>query len=456
MTRINLHQLVLSMLLPACFVGLSCSTNAQRPNIVLIMADDLGYGDISLQGAPDIQTPNIDGLADSGAYFSRFYTSGTVCSPTRAGLMTGRYQQRTGCDRVIYVEEKDIGMSLKEKLLPEYLKEVGYATGIFGKWHLGFDRKYNPSRRGFDEFFGLVAGNIDYYTHYDRLEVYDLWRNEETVEVPGYMTDLITDEAISFIERHRDEPFFLYVPYNAPHTPIQGPGEEPRTEYADGSKRYSGTPTRATYAAMVESMDEGIGEINQALKDNNVWDNTLLIFLSDNGADRNGRNAPYHFGKQLLYEGGIRTAMMMQWPGRIQPGAQVDVPGISLDLFTTIVQAAGGTLPVDRIIDGKDVMPLIDGTSETHHESLYWEFAGGRAIQQGKWKYHVDRRGTERLTDLTVDIGETDNVLQDHPEIATHLKTQWNAWYEDVMQSGADRRMPDRKLTPEQIRQLPN
>jgi arylsulfatase A len=455
MNRNSLIILGASHILIICLVGLFCGEVTGKPNIVLIMADDLGYGDISLHGAPDIRTPHIDGLAESGVYFSRFYTSGTVCSPTRAGLMTGRYQQRTGCDRVVYVEEKDLGMSLKEKLLPEYLKELGYVTGITGKWHLGYPAEYNPTRRGFDEFFGFLAGNIDYYTHYDRLDVYDLWRNEETVEVPGYMTELITDEAVSFINRHQDESFFLYVPYSAPHTPIQGPGEESRSEYPDGSKRYSGTPTRETFAAMVESMDTGIGVINQALKDHNLYDNTLLVFLSDNGADRNGRNAPYHFGKQLLYEGGIRTPMMLQWPDRIQAGAMIDVPGISLDLFSTILRAAGGTVPDDRVIDGKDVMPLIDGTTTQHHEYLYWEYAGGKAIQQGKWKYHVDRRGTERLTDLTVDIGETGNAIQDHPELAAQLKAKWDAWYEDVMRSGADRRMPDRKLTPKQIQQLP-
>jgi len=419
---------------------ISCQKSTSKaPNIVLIMADDLGYGDLSGYGCPDIHSYNIDRIGDEGIKLNQFYVSCPVCSPSRASLLTGRYQQRTGIENVLGKDSKE-RLSLKEKLLPEYLREVGYTTGIMGKWHLGFDKEYIPTSRGFDEFYGFLSGRIDYYTHIVDNKYPDLYRGEILIEEKGYMTELITREAVSFIDRHKDERFFLYVPYNAPHNPLQPPGEP-----LDGSIISYDTgeeASRERYIKMVESMDTGIGEILESVRKNNLEENTLVIFLSDNGGapyreseGRNvGRNIPLSGAKAELFEGGIRVPCVMKWLNHIPEGRVIDTQAINMDIFATILSVAGCPKPEDRVIDGVDLMPVIDGKVKKNHELLCWEYGGSQAIRKDNWKYHKTREGNEFLIDIDADIKEENNLIDAHPEIVAELKKLLNKWRKEVKQ----------------------
>lgn len=269
---------------------------------MIILADDLGHGDLGVTGAPDIRTPNIDGLAAEGVRFTHAYANAPVCSPTRAALLSWQYQQRTGADRVIYATERDRGMALDNRLLPSFLKEAGYATGIIGKWHLGYPREHFPTRFGFDEFVGFVVGNIDYLSHTNRLENHDIWRGEEEFFDERYFTDLIADEAIDFIDRHAEERFFLYLPFNAPHYPFQGP--EHRSTAGDQQVTRKVNRTRAVFRSMVESRDSNIGRVLEKLDAAGIGNETVVFFMSDNGSlPVVASNEPFRGHKTTLWEG---------------------------------------------------------------------------------------------------------------------------------------------------------
>ncbi len=430
-----------------CFLatlsGFGCSDGGSdalaRPNIVLIMADDLGFGDLSLTGHPSIRTPHIDRLAADGVRFSQFYTSGSVCSPTRAGLLTGRYQQRAGIHSAVRVDtDSEVGIGADEVLLGEVLRDRGYATGLVGKWHLGVPPRFSPLRHGFAEFVGFLAGKIDYYTHRDRLERPDLWRGERPIEDPRYTTTLIDDESIAFIDAHQDEPFFLFVSHASPHAPYQPPGEEPREVYADGSRFFTGPGSPETYRAMVEELDRSVGRVVEALADRGLLDRTLLIFLSDNGPIGFGSPGPLRGEKANFFEGGIRTPMMLVWPERMQPGGVIDVPAISIDLFPTIIEAVGAELPTDRVIDGRSLLPLVEDGAETHHEAIFWrqgapEADAEVAVRRGDWKLRVGFDGERSLFDLATDPGEQQDLSTVHPEVAAELETLLRDWERDVL-----------------------
>ena len=313
----------------------------ERPNIVILLADDLGSGDLGFRGAKDIRTPNLDRLAREGVRFSQSYSNGAVCSPTRTALLTGQYQQRHGIDGVIYVQERDRGLPDNALTLAEVLKKAGYATGLIGKWHLGYPKETFPTRQGFDTFKGLLSGNIDYFQHVDRKLIPDLWDGEEPITDARYMTKFIGDETLRFLDRNARSPFFLYVAFNAPHDPFQAPEDAPLAN----QKAFVEKRDRATYARMVEAVDTEVGRITDKLRALRIDKKTCVFFMSDNGGVREvASNAPFRGYKGTLWEGGIRTPMVASWPGEFPSGRTVEGLVVGMDLFATAVDITGASL----------------------------------------------------------------------------------------------------------------
>ena len=405
---------------------------------MIILADDLGYGDLGVTGAPDIQTPSIDGLAAEGVRFTHAYANAPVCSPTRAALLSGQYQQRTGVDRVIYATERDRGMALENLLLPSFLKEAGYATGIIGKWHLGYPVEHFPTRFGFDEFVGFVVGNIDYFSHTDRLENHDLWRGEEEFFDERYFTDLIADEAIDFIDRHAAESFFLYLPFNAPHDPFQGPEHRATAGDQEATRRVN--RTRGVFRSMVESMDHNIGRVLAKLDAAGIGNDTAVFFMSDNGGlPIVARNAPFLGHKATLWEGGIRTPLITRWRGVFPEGRTVKDMAIGMDLFATALDLAGVTAPDNRPMDGVSLLPVLEGTGELTPRTVFFRYQHPRgplqkaAVRDG-WKYLSDDTGAEHLFDLTADSFEQNDLATTEATRFEDLRREWEAWERDVLE----------------------
>ncbi len=429
---------LIAALLFACAPRPEAVDEAPKPNVILILADDLGHGDTGYTGVSDIATPNIDRLAAEGVQIARAYANGPVCTPTRAALLSGWYQQRTGADRVIYVREREVGMDPSIELLPKFLKEAGYATGVFGKWHLGFPKEGYPSRKGFDEFVGFVSGNIDYFAHTDRLENHDLWRGEEEIFSDRYFTDLIGDEAVDFIRRHAREPFFLYLPFNAPHDPFQGP--EHRDTAGDQRVTRVVNRKRTVLKSMVESMDANIGRILDSLDAEGLAEETAVFFMSDNGGvPVVSTNTPFRGYKTTLWEGGIRSPFYARWTGRFPAGRKIeDTPAISMDLFATTLAIAGVSLPADRIPDGVNLLPLLDGSGGIDRDTLYFRYRNPRgvlqkAMTQGGWKYLSDEKGEEHLFHLAEDVGEEHDLKEAEPERFERMKKTWSDWETRVL-----------------------
>jgi arylsulfatase A-like enzyme len=424
--------LILTLLtfLRSAYLGAEEAPKLSKPNIIIILSDDQGYGDLSCYDHDkEVSTPNIDSLAKSGIRLTNGYTSAAVCAPTRAGLLAGRYQQRFG----VYGNKDILGTSfLTQITLPDVLKKHGYVTGAIGKWHLGRDSKEQwPNQRGFDEFYGFLMSARGYY---GELPNNPIMRNGEKIPAgEDYLTDAFTREAVSFIDRHSNrQPFFLYLPYNTPHYPLMA-----REEHL---KRFNtGDKSRDTYLAMLASLDEGVGKIIDALRKNGVHDDTLLIFLSDNGGDigYGGRNGKLRADKGQLYEGGIRVPFIVSWPRRMKGGGVCDVPMMSIDIFPTAVAAAGGTMPDDRAYDGRDMLPILTGEAQGPlHDALFWEAESrGKkpapwAVRQGDWKL-ISGKELE-LYNLASDMGETKNLIAEESEIASRLNALHQQWKASV------------------------
>ena len=370
---------------------------SDRPNILMIMVDDLGYGDLSSYGATDLKTPHIDGLVAAGVRFDNFYANCPVCSPTRASLLTGRYPDLVGVPGVIRTHLRNNWgyMPSHAVLLPKLLEPAGYHTAIVGKWHLGLESPNMPNDRGFEHFHGYLGDMMDDYYKHRRHGINYMRLNRKEIDPPGHATDLFTDWAIDHInERSKSgRPFFLYLAYNAPHTPIQPPADWLERV----RKREPGmTEKRAKLVALIEHMDDGIGKVIAALKASGVSDNTLVIFTSDNGGQLNigANNGPLRAGKQDMYEGGIRVPMCAVWPGRIKPGTRSDRVALTMDLFPTICKAAGAN--INHEIDGKSILPTLLGKSQPAEDRfLFWVrreggHYGGRA-------YYAARYGDYKL-----------------------------------------------------------
>ncbi len=423
-------------------------TTARGPNIVLIMADDLGYGDVGCYGCKDIRTPNIDRIAAEGVRFKTFYANAPECTPTRTALLTGRYQQRVGgleCalgignvgrydDAIRLRASGDLGLPASETSIARMLNSAGYATGVCGKWHLGYEPKFFPARHGFDYWFGPVGGAVDYFHHCEYTGEPALYRNGQPTEREGYLTDLITGESVEFIRRHRRRPFFLYVAYTAPHTPYQGPGDRrpkpvPEGDYNKGS--------RDTYAAMVEQMDAGVGAISRALQENGIAQSTLVVFMSDNGATRTGSNAPFSGYKGNLFEGGIRVPCAAKWPGVLPQGAVSDQACMTMDFSRSLLRAAGADSP--RALDGIDVLKLVETGRPAQPRTLFWRARRGawtrKAVRDGAMKYIVLDNGRvtqQYLFDLHADPQEKENLGTTQRETVLRLRRLLEEWERQV------------------------
>ena len=402
-----------------------------RPNVVFILCDDLGYGDLSCYGAPDIRTPHLDQLARDGVRLTNCYSNGSVCTPTRAALMTGRYQQRVGLEWAIGPGLKEPGLPVAETSLARMLRDNGYATGLVGKWHLGYQPEFSPNAHGFDYFFGIKSGNVDHYSHREINGEADLYENDQVVERAGYMTDLITERAASFIDNHGAVPFFLYVAYNTVHWPFQPPGKP--DDIRSRETWFQGT--RTDYARMVEHMDQSVGAILQALDRQGLTERTLVVFTSDNGGERLSRMEPLAHRKGTLWEGGIRVPGIVRWPGRVPAEQESDQPVITMD-FTASILAATGTKPSpNRPLDGIDVLPILAGEQSLVDRAFFWRIDRAdrkqQAVRVGNWKYLRDG-GIELLFDLSQDAGERHDLAFAQPERLNQLRQLLLEWGQEM------------------------
>ena len=411
----------------------------KKPNIVHIVADDLGWKDVGFDGATDLKTPNLDALAAGGAKFTQFYVQ-PMCTPTRAALMTGRYPFRYGLQTAVIPSVSTYGLDTTEWLLPQALKEAGYRTAIIGKWHLGHaDKKYWPRQRGFDYQYGPMIGELDYFTHEEH-GVLDWFRDNEPVKEPGYTTTLLGNDAVRLIEQHDvGTPLYLYLTFNAPHTPYQAP-----PEYVDRFKSIE-DPTRRTYAGMVAALDDQVGRVVAALQKKGMRENTLIVFHSDNGGTRNAMfagvmadmskikipcdNGSYKDGKGTLYEGGTRVAAFANWPGHIKPGT-VDGMIHAVDLYPTFAALAGASTAKSKPLDGVDVWSVMaKGAPSPRTEIVYNIEPFRAAVRQGDWKlvWKTFLPSSVELYDIPRDPSEAKNVAAEHPDIVAALQKRADA-----------------------------
>jgi len=414
---------------------------ARAPNVVLVMMDDMGYGDLGSYGAPDARTPNIDRLAREGVRLTDAYANGAVCTATRAGLISGRYQQRAGLEWVLTGSsaDRERGLPADGMSLPALLKTTGYATGLFGKWHLGWKPEFRPNAHGFDEFFGFLSGAHDYYSG-SADGPPDLYENAKPVEPSGYLTDAITRHAVGFVTRHAGGgPFFLEVAYNAVHWPFEPPDRPPAAGSAPRPLRQmaddSLPATRGDYVRMLERADQGVGEILAALDRLGLAGNTLVIFTNDNGGEWLSRNAPLFHRKGTLWEGGIRVPLILRWPGVLPAGKTSAQVAITMDLTASILAAAGTRLPEGYRPDGIDLLPILRGNGPLRERRLFWRISQPdrrqRAVRSGRWKLLIDG-GQLLLFDVAGDPGERSDLAARHPEIVGRLERLLADWERDV------------------------
>ena len=406
-----------------------------KPNFIIIMADDLGYGAISCFGHKEIKTPNLDEMAKQGVKFLDYHSNGTVCSPTRAALMTGRYQQRSGVNSVLTAaKHRDKGLPLAEKTIAETLKENGYVTGLFGKWHLGYDVKFNPVNQGFDEFKGFLSGNVDYHSHVDEVGNADWWQGDSLKTQAGYTTNLITQNAISFINRHKNQPFLLYIAHEAPHYPYQGLNSKANREVNKvGKVKGLQEDILPIYKEMIELMDAGIGKTLKNLKDLKLDSNTLVIFCSDNGGvGEVNSNGVLRGTKTNLWEGGHRVPAIAKWTGHIKPNTISKETVLSMDLFPTFLEMAGLSKPKE--IDGISIAKHLTTQQALPARTVFWGYGENRtAVRKGKWKLvELSAESKPELFDLENDISEKNNLADKHPEIVKTLQSEIMAWKSDV------------------------
>ncbi len=433
------------------FLSLAAQPAAAPPNVVLIITDDMGYADLGSYGARDIRTPNIDRLAREGVRFTDFYANGATCTPTRAGLISGRYQQRYLVESPLPAgsgvagEMTERGLDAGPYSLPRLLKGRGYATALVGKWHLGYRADQSPNAHGFDLFFGLKSGYHDYWRHNDSRGEPDLWENDARVSVTGYTTDLITARTIEFIDRHAREPFFIDVAYNAPHWPFQRPDTP---SVAGGNARFlrpadSLTSSRADYVTMVERVDRGVGEILSTLERQGLARNTIVIFTNDNGGEWLSDNTPFFNRKWTTWEGGIRVPAIVRWPGRIPAGRVTSQVGITMDLTASILAVAGVTVPAEAKLDGTNLFPILEGRAPVVERTLFWRSVQSgrsmRAVRMGDYKLVVDANHAF-VYDVRQDPGERRDLAGSRTALARTLRQRLDAWEQEVDREAAARK----------------
>lgn len=422
-----------------------------KPNIIMIMTDDQGYGDLSCMGAEDFVTPHLDRMAAEGARFDCMYSNSPVCSPSRASLLTGRYPGYAGVRSILAGHRRASGLTAATPTIGTAVKGQGYHTGIVGKWHLGLQPQCRPNANGFDEFYGFLAGCIDYYSHVFYWGMadghtnpsHDLWENDQEVYQNGeYFTELVTRKSVEYIQRHKEEPFLLYVGYNAPHYPMHAP-----EKYI---QRFAHLPwDRRIMAAMISAVDDGVGEIRAELARQGLLENTIIYFQSDNGPSResrnwmDGREDPYYGGtsgrftgcKFSLFEGGVRIPAIISWPEQIEGGQVIHTPAVSMDVFPTVLEAAGGD-PNAYTLDGHSLLSMLRGGPQTIHEQIFWEMDKQTAVRQGAYKlvlngYIVEgepARDDVFLANLEDDPSERNNLAESMPEMTTALTEAALGW----------------------------
>lgn len=416
----------------------SLTVNAAQPNILYLLADDMGYADAGFMGSKEIRTPELDKLARAGTILSSYYVQ-PLCSPTRATLMTGRYPTRTGVYTIVR-PHAPWGLKLEERTLPQALREAGYETAIVGKWHLGeFQEAYRPTKRGFDHQYGLWFGAIDYFTH-KRDDTLDWHRDDQPCKDEGYSTHLIAKEACRLIrEKTSEKPLFLYLPFNAVHAPHQVPDS-----YLKPYGHLNGV--RKTYAGMVSAMDEAVGQVIAALKEKGLLDNTLIIFSSDNGGPAPGKvtsNGPLRAGKGTIYEGGIRVCAFASWPGHIPAGKTISEPLQGVDWYPTLLKLAGGSLEQKSALDGRDIWPVLTEGEKSPHDALLMcaTKPGSAALRMGDWKLvHTEKH--DELYNLASDLGEAKDLASTQPEKLKELRAKLDMLMKNAAPAGGDETTP--------------
>lgn len=470
---------LLAPLLLFCFAFAEASAvfgeENTRPNILLIVSDDQGYGDLGCYGSSEIKTPHLDRLAAGGVRLTSFYVSWPACTPSRGSLLTGRYPQRNGTYDMFRNEAPDYGhkytpdeyrvtwervggMDTREILLPKVLKQAGYVSGLFGKWDLGIHRRFLPLQRGFDEFYGFVNTGIDYFTH-ERYGVPSMYRNNEPTEQDKgtYSTDLFRREAVRFLKENRSRPFFLYAAFNAPHNAssldprIRSAAQAPErwkklyphlkegtvTREVRGKQVEVLTPAarRLEYLASVSCMDDAIGELLDLLDEHGLAQNTLVIFLSDNGGSKSvADNGPFRGGKAEMFEGGIRVPCIVRWPKHLRAGTVSDEFLTSLEVFPTVLAAAGVAGPEGVILDGFDMIPVLSGSRPSPRREMFWQRRSDVAARVGQWKWVDSARGGG-LFDLSADPGEKHDRSKEQPAVLERVKARFAAWQQQMEQA---------------------
>ena len=443
-------QLLLSVLLIGCLSTVLQAEDPQRqPNIIFILADDMGYGDLGCYGHPVAKTPNIDRLAQEGVLFTQHYSNGAECSPTRTALLTGRYQHRVSgleCaigtgnvgrydDAIDLARRRELGLSPQETLIPGALQDAGYACGVLGKWHLGYEPKFNPMEHGWDDFFGYLGGNVHYFNHRETSDLHVLFQGRLPVYREGYMTHLISDAAVAFIERHQERPMFLYVSHESPHFPFQGPDDKDKKVTKENWMQRD----PQAYIQMLQDLDAEVGRLLDAVDGAGLRENTIVVFVSDNGGLRGAANmGPLRGAKSSTLEGGIRVPLIIRWPGRIKPNTRSQQVSATFDLTRSILRLAKAQVPAERL-DGYDIIDHVAKERNDFSRTLFWRDRRGDrtwwAVRDGDLKYLQKTKGgqTEQwLFDVTSDLHEEKNLLDAQPAEADRLRKLLADWEADV------------------------
>lgn len=421
----------------ATSVQRSSGAKESRPNIVFILADDMGWGDLSCYGRPDYRTPNIDRLALQGTKFTDAYSASAVCTPTRCGYITGRYPARfkIGLEEPLIATNSNVGLEPNQPTIASLLKQSGYNTALIGKWHLGFRPEWGPNAHGFDEFFGILAGAGDYFLHRNGLGKPDLYENLTPVERNGYLTDLLTERAVNYVKKPRSAPFFLSLHYTAPHWPWQSPKHNepvPFTNKAPEPATMSIGGSLELYAQMMKSLDDGVGRVMQSIRAAGIDRKTLVIFTSDNGGERFSYLWPFSGQKGDLLEGGIRVPAIVRWPGVVPANRITQQMAITMDWTATMVASAKTNASAEHSFDGINLLPVIKGTSPVMDRTFFWRIYSRDAVRNGKWKYVRDGE-VRKLFDLSLDQHEKADFSHKHPEVLQRLMEEFDRWNEQML-----------------------
>nr|WP_315853749.1 sulfatase [Novipirellula artificiosorum] len=447
--------LIVRMTLSLTCLGLIQTLSAaEKPNFVVIFTDDQGYGDLSCYGGEHVSTPRIDQMAAEGSRLTSFYVAAPVCTPSRAALMTGCYPKRigmaVGSNFGVLLAGDRKGLNPDEITIAEVLKTAGYKTGIFGKWHLGDQSPFLPTKQGFDEYFGIPYSH-DIHPFHPRQDHYKfpplpLLENETVIEMEpdaDYLTKRVTEHAVSFIERNKDEPFFLYVPHPIPHAPLhvsppflEGVSDEIVATLSEENGRIDYRARDQIFRQAIAEIDWSVGQILDTLKANGLDENTLVLFTSDNGPPKNTLFAspgPLRGNKGTTFEGGMREPTVVRWPGQIPAGKSNDELMTTMDLLPTFAKLAGAKVPTDRMIDGKDIWPTLTGNAGTPHQTFFYHQGNTlSAVRSGKWKLHVNKGKPTQLYDLESDIGEKENVVKSNPDVVRRLNEYLQTFAKDI------------------------